>query len=258
MLLKNRVAIITGGARGIGKGIAQKFAEEGSTTVIADLVTAEAQKALADISEKGEKGLAIQCDVSDSKQVKQMVAKVIEKYGKVDILVNNAGFGPPSRLFADIPEEEWDKTIAVNLKGVFLCCQAVIPHMKKKGYGRIINISSGMAVSPAFPMAHYVSAKAGVLGMTKDLALELAPEKICVNAILPGPIRTELWDSVVPPDADKDAFFAEIGEKIIPMKRVGTPEDIASVALFLASELSKFVTGEEIHVGGGLPLRYQR
>jgi NAD(P)-dependent dehydrogenase (short-subunit alcohol dehydrogenase family) len=257
MLLKNSVAIITGGARGIGKGIAQKFAQEGSSVVIADLVMAEAQKALSDISGKG-KGLAVKCDVSDSKQVKQLVAAVIEKYGKVDILVNNAGFGPPSRPFADIPEEEWDKTIAVNLKGVFLCCQAVIPHMKKKGYGRIINISSGMAVSPAFPMAHYVSAKAGVLGMTKDLALELAPFKICVNAILPGPVRTELWNSVVPPDADKDAFFAEVGEKIVPMKRVGMPEDIASVALFLASELSRFVTGEEIHVGGGLPLRYQR
>lgn len=258
MLLANRVAIITGGARGIGKGIALRFAREGCTSVIADLLVAEADKTVADISKEGGKGLAIQCDVSDSKQVKHLADTVIEKYGKVDILVNNASFGPPSRSFADIPEDEWDKVIAVSLTGVFLCCQAVIPHMKAKGYGRIINISSGVAVSPAFPMAHYVSAKAGVLGMTRDLALELAPLKICVNAILPGPTRTELWDSVIPPDADKDAFFTEMGEKIVPMKRVGTPEDIASVALFLASDLSAFVTGEQISVGGGLPLRYQR
>jgi NAD(P)-dependent dehydrogenase (short-subunit alcohol dehydrogenase family) len=174
----------------------------------------------------------------------------------VDILVNNAAFGPPIRSFTDISEEEWDKVIAVNLKGVFLCCQAVIPHMKEKGYGKIINISSGAAVSPPIPMAHYSASKAGVLGITNDIGLEYAPFGICVNAIMPGPIRTELWDPNVPPGVDKDAFFKEMG-KIVPMQRVGTPEDIARAALFLASNLSDFITAGQIHVGGGLPLRYQ-
>ena len=257
MLLANRVAIITGGARGIGRGIALKFAEEGCSVVIADLLMAEANKTLSDILNKGRKGLAIKCNVANSSQVKQLVDTVIEEYGKVDILVNNAAFGPPTRSFADIPDEEWDKAIAVNLKGVFLCCKAVIPHMKEKGYGKIINISSGQAVSPALPMAHYAASKAGVLGLTSDIALEYAPYGICVNAIMPGPIRTELWDSVIPPGANKDEFFDQMGKRVVPMKRVGMPEDIASVALFLASDLSKFVTAAQIHVGGGLPLRYQ-
>jgi len=138
MLLANRVAIITGGARGIGRGIALKFAEEGCSVVIADLLMAEANKTLSDILNKGRKGLAIKCNVANSSQVKQLVDTVIEEYGKVDILVNNAAFGPPTRSFADIPDEEWDKAIAVNLKGVFLCCKAVIPHMKERVMVRLL------------------------------------------------------------------------------------------------------------------------
>jgi 2-hydroxycyclohexanecarboxyl-CoA dehydrogenase len=256
MLLENRVAIITGGARGIGKGIALKFASEGCAVVVADLLEAEARKTASEISGKGGKSLAVNCDVSDTAQVKLLIETAIRKFGKVDILVNNAAFGPPMRSFLDIPEKEWDKTISVNLKGVFLCCQAVLPHMKERGYGKIVNISSGAAASPPIPMAHYTASKSGIVGLTNDIALEFAPFGITINAILPGPIRTELWNSNIPPGADADAFFKEFG-KLVPMKRVGTPEDVAAAALFLASDLSVFITADQIHVGGGLPHRYQ-
>jgi 3-oxoacyl-[acyl-carrier protein] reductase len=256
MLLKGRVSIVTGGSRGIGKGIALKFAEEGSNIVIADLKMPEANKTLSEIIQIGVKGLAVQCDVTSYSQVKKLVEITLQKFGKIDILVNNAAFGPPSRLFADIPEEEWDKTISVNLKGVFLCCKAVLPHMKERGYGKIVNISSGAAVSPPLPMAHYAASKAGVLGMTNDMALEYAPFGICANAIMPGPVQTELWDSNIPPGTDKEVFFRELG-KGVPVRRVGQPEDIANAALFLASDLSKFITAGQMHVGGGLPLGYQ-
>jgi NAD(P)-dependent dehydrogenase (short-subunit alcohol dehydrogenase family) len=256
MLLKDQLAIITGGARGIGRGIALKFAEEGCSIVIVDVLMREAKKTEAEVMARGREGLAIQCDVSNSGQVKDLINAIIQKFGKVDILVNNAAFGPPVRSFVDIPEEEWDKVIAVNLKGVFLCCQAVIPHMKERGYGKIINISSGAAVSPPLPMAHYTASKAGVLGMTNDIALEYAQFGICANVIMPGPVRTELWEPNIPPGANKDEFFKKLG-KIVPMKRVGIPDDIASVVLFFASDLSRFVTAGQIHVGGGLPLRYQ-
>lgn len=256
MLLKERVAVVTGSARGIGKGIALRFAEEGADVAIVDLNDKESTKVVAEIERLGRKSRHFHCDVADSQQVKALMADVFKEFGKVDILVNNAAFGPPSRHFTEIPEAEWDTTIAVNLKGVYLCCKNVIDHMKNNGYGKIVNISSGNAVSPALPMAHYAASKAGVLGLTNDIALEYAPFGVCVNAILPGPVRTELWDTNIPPGVPKEAFFKELG-KVVPMKRVGETSDIADVALFLASDLSRFVTAGQFHVGGGLPLRYQ-
>lgn len=256
MLLEDKVAIITGGARGIGKGIALKFAKNGCAIIIADILNDEAEKTVSEISELGTKAFAVKCDVSDNMQVKNLIKKTISEFSKIDILINNAAFGPPMRSFTDISVDEWDKTISVNLKGVFICCQAVIPYMKKRGYGKIVNISSGAAVAPPLSMAHYAAAKAGILGLSNDIGLEYAPFRICVNAIMPGPCRTELWDSNIPPGVDKDEFFKELG-KIVPMKRVGTTEDIADATLFFASEMSKFITAGQIHVGGGLPLRYQ-
>lgn len=254
MLLSDRVAIITGGARGIGRGIALKFAQEGCSVAIADVLIDEANKTVQDISDIGVGGLAVQCDVTDKGQVQSMVSKVIEKFGKVDILVNDAGAGPPTGSIVDIPEEQFDKTIAINLKSVFLCCQAVVPHMKEKGYGKIINISSLAAVYPAAPMCHYGAAKAGVLGLTYDVAVELASSNICVNAILPGIVNTDFMNTYIPRGPERDGLIAGLGEKMIPMKRVGKPEDIAGAALFLASELSAFVTGDRIYVSGGMPL----
>lgn len=188
-----------------------------------------------------------------------MVGQVISKFGRVDILVNNAGIAKSVKPVTDITSEEWDKVLTINLKGVFLCCKAVVPHMKEKGYGKIINISSLGAIFPVQGIHHYTAAKAGVLGLTLTLALELAPFNICVNAILPGPIRTDMLDALIPPGIDdKDGFFTKIGKIMTPMQRMGTPEDIAGAALFLGSDLSGYVTGDRIIVGGGLPLKKMR
>jgi len=254
MLLSNRAAIITGGARGIGKGIALKFAEEGCSIVIADLIVNEAAKTVEEISKKGKKAFFIKCDVSDSRQVQNLIDQVIKKIGKVDILVNNAAIAQVPGSITFVSEEEWDRVLAINLKGTFLCCKAVVPYMKEMRYGKIINISSTGAIDPPAQAVSYSAAKAGVLGLTLDLALELAPFNICVNAILPGGIRTELWKSNIPPGVNEEDFFANAAE-MRPMKRMGTPEDVAGAALFLASDLSGFVTGDRIIVGGGVPLR---
>jgi 3-oxoacyl-[acyl-carrier protein] reductase len=251
MLLSNRVAIITGGARGIGRGTALKFADEGCDVVIADLLEEQATKTAAEVAQKGRKGLAIKCDVTDSKQVHAMVADTISKFGKIDILVNDAG-----AMFGTFPaeketEEHWEKVMSLNLKSDYLCAKEVIPYMKEQKYGKIVNLSSIGAVYPPGPSMAYASAKAGVLGLTRALALELGAFNITVNAIMPGAIPTDFWN--LPPTVDMEAVKANVGKGIL-MQRVGTPEDVARVALFFASELSDYVTGESIIVGGGQPL----
>lgn len=254
MLLSDRIAIVTGGARGIGKGIALKFADEGSAVVIADVLKKEGKETADALTNKGRKSVFVECDVSDSAQVEGMVGQALKVFKRIDILVNNAGIGPLPRSIAAITEEEWDTILAVNLKGVFLCSKAVIPSMKQNGYGRIINISSMAAIAPPAPNCHYSAAKAGILGFTRDLALELAPFNICVNAILPGAIRTDMFDRIIPTGVEREAFYTEMGKALSPMQRMGTPDDIAGAALFLASGLSGYVTGDRLLVGGGSPL----
>jgi 3-oxoacyl-[acyl-carrier protein] reductase len=255
MLLSNRVAIITGGARGIGKGIALRFAEEGCSVAIADILSTEANQTLEEIAKKGAEGIFVKCDHTNNRQVEDMVKKVVDKFGKIDILVNNAGgFGPPIPI-TDLAEEEWDRSVALNLKGVYLCCKAVAPYMIEKRYGKIINLSSVAAITGGPANAHYSAAKGGVLSLTLDLSIELARFGICVNAMLPGIILTDLWKPTVPPGADEDEFFDQLGKNTIPLQRVGNPEDVAGVAVFLASELSRYVTGDRIIVGGGLPMQ---
>jgi len=256
VLLAERVAIITGGAKGMGRGIALKFAEEGCSVAIADISMKEANDTIAEVSKRGKEGLAIKCDVTKGEQVRDTVDKVINKFGRVDILVNNAGGLPPTPPIEDITEEEWDNVLALNLKSDFLFCKFVVPHMKERKYGKIINISSLGAINPPAHAIHYNTAKAGIIGFTFDLACALAPFSIYVNAILPGPIRTSFYDHKIGSmtEKEKDAFFEEIGKNKVPLQRVGTPEDIAGAALFLASELSAFVTGETLLVSGGLPL----
>jgi NAD(P)-dependent dehydrogenase (short-subunit alcohol dehydrogenase family) len=254
MLLKDRVAIITGGASGIGRGIGLKFAEEGCSVAIADIRIKEAEKTAGEISTMGVQALGVECDATSGSQVQKMVDKVIEKFGKIDILVNNTGgFGPVISV-TDISEEEWERVVNLNIKGTFLCSKAVAPHMMKNKYGKIINISSVAAISSGPPNIHYSAAKGGVLSFTIGLATELAPYNICVNAILPGVIKTNMWDASVPPGADKEEFFQQLAEANIPLGRAGIPEDVGLVALFFASELSRYVTGDRLVVGGGLPL----
>jgi NAD(P)-dependent dehydrogenase (short-subunit alcohol dehydrogenase family) len=249
MLLKDRVAIVTGGAKGIGRGIALKFASEGCSVAIADISMKEAEETVSEILKMKRQGIAINCNVVNSKQVSDMVKTVAEKFGKIDILVNNAGGLPSTAPVDEMSEEEWDSVVALNLKSAFLFCKYVVPHMKARKYGKIVNISSLGATVPPTSNVHYHSGKAGVLGLTVDLAVGLAPFNINVNAIIPGPIRTAFFGSRV----NDDAYFAEFG-KTVPLGRVGMPEDIAGAALFLASELSSFVTGEFINVTGGMHL----
>jgi 3-oxoacyl-[acyl-carrier protein] reductase len=251
MLLPNRVAIITGGARGIGRAIALKFAEQGCTTIIVDILPDEADETLKRISDRKSEGLFVHCDVSISSQVRNMVDRVISKYHKIDILVNDAAISPPERAFIDITEEEWDRVLAVNLKSVFLCCKAVVPHMKEQKYGKIINVASVGAIAPARFMADYCAAKSGVVMLSQCLAIDVAEDNICVNSLLPGITRTDLHDAVIPKGMTKDTYFAKMG-KTIPVGRVADPEDIADVALFLASDLSRYVTGDRILASGGL------
>ncbi len=251
MLLSNRVTIITGGARGIGRAMALKFAEQGCTTVIVDIRPDEAAETLRQISGIKSEGLFVRCDVSISSQVQNMVDRVISKYHKIDILVNDAAISPPERSFIDITEEEWDRVLAVNLKSVFLCCKAVVPYMKEKKYGKIINVASVGAIAPSRVIADYCVAKSGVVMLSQCLAIDVAEYNICVNALLPGITRTDLHDAVKPKGVTKDEYFAGLN-KTIPLGRVANPDDIADVALFLASDLSRYVTGDRILASGGL------
>jgi len=255
MLLKDKVAIITGGAKGIGRGMALKFAEEGCSVAIADIAIKEAEEAVAEIKKKGGTGLAIKCDVTNGQQVSDTVEEVVKRYGKIDILGNNAGAIAAHVPIEDLTEEAWDKVLALNLKSDFLFCKYVVPHMKKRKYGKIINLSSIGAVQPPAHEIHYNTAKAGVIGFTWDLATALAPLNINVNCILPGPVRTSFYDHKIGSftEEQKDTHFAALGKKV-PMQRVGTPEDLAGAALFLASELSAYITGQALYVAGGLPL----
>ncbi len=252
MLLTNRVAIITGGAKGIGRATALKFASEGCSVAIADLLEDQGQKTASEASQKGGKGLAIKCDVTNAQQVHDTVAKVLEKFGKIDILVNDAGAMFGTVMADQETEEHWQKVLNLNLKSDYLCIKEVIPHMKAQKYGKIVNLSSIGAVYPPGPSMAYAAAKAGVLGITRALALELAAFNITVNAIMPGAIPTDFWN--LPPGVDIEAVKANVGRGI-PLQRTGTPEDVARVALFFASELSDFVTGEKLIVGGGEPLK---
>ncbi|MFC1920322.1 SDR family NAD(P)-dependent oxidoreductase [Chloroflexota bacterium] len=253
MLLSNRVAIVTGGAKGIGKGISLKFAGEGCSVVIADVLEKEAEETVNEIKTKGVDAIYIHCDHTSNSQVNDMVKQSISKFGKVDILVNNAGgFGPPIAI-TDMTGEAWDRMLNLNLKGVFMCCKAIIPHMIDNKYGKIINMSSLSAIAPGPPQTNYSAAKAGVLALTFDLAVQYAEYGINVNAILPGIIRTDLWHANLPPEADRDEYFKGLATGNIPMGRAGTPDDVAGVALFFASGLSDYVTAEQIVVGGGLP-----
>jgi NAD(P)-dependent dehydrogenase (short-subunit alcohol dehydrogenase family) len=257
MLLENRVALVTGSANGMGRGIAHKFADEGCDLIINDLSLDAAQKVADEIKAKGRRAIAVKADITNNTEIEKMTETAIKEFGKIDILVNNAGGvpGTAGRGNSDnITVEEWDRVVDLNLKGPFMVTMSVLPHMKKNKYGKIIFVSSMGGVNPCVSVLHYHTAKAGILGLATNLAFELAPQNIFVNTIVPGPVDTTFWDALVPAGPEREALFDAISKKEVPLERIGRPEDIAGPALFLASGLSNYVTGQVVYAAGGQPL----
>jgi 3-oxoacyl-[acyl-carrier protein] reductase len=238
--LEGKVVIVTGSARGIGRGIAQAMAAEGAVVVVADRDGAAGEGTAAEI---GPPAVAVQVDVADEASVAALARTVEERHGRIDVLVNNAGIATSARV-AEMSLAMWAETIAVDLTGVFLCCRAVLPGMIARGAGRIVNIGSQLGLRGAPALVHYSAAKAGVHGLTKALAREVAPHGITVNAIAPGPIDTEILAGI-----DDETMAGILAE--IPLGRLGLVEEIAPTAVLLASDEGSYYTGSVLNVSGG-------
>ncbi len=244
MRLQDKVALITGGARGIGRAIALTFAKEGADIVVADVNLEIAQKTALEIEGLGRKAMALAMDVTDYIVVEEGVNKILDKMGKVDILVNNAGI-TKDNLLLRMSVADWDAVINVNLKGTFNCIKAVTRSMIKQRSGRIISIASIIGLMGNAGQANYAASKAGIIALTKTVAKELASRNINANAVAPGFIQTEMT-AKLPEDVRKKM------QEMIPLGTLGTPEDVANVCLFLASAESSYVTGQVITVDGGM------
>ena len=245
-LLDNRIAIVTGGARGIGAKIAERFTEEGAQVVLVDIDQESAEAHAQAISLKGAQAAAYAVDVSNTDAVKELVTQVVKRFGRVDILVNNAGITRDG-LIMTMSEKDWDSVIAVNLKSVFNFIKAIARPMIRQKAGSIVNISSVVGLIGNGGQFNYASSKAGVIGATKSAAKELASRNIRVNAIAPGYIQTAMTDKL-----DEKAKNTLL--ELIPAKSLGRPEDVANAALFLASDLASYVTGEVLRVDGGMAM----
>lgn len=245
MELEGKRAIVTGGGSGIGRATACLLASDGAAVAVLDRDLAAAAASVARIEASGGHALALEADVRERAAVEAAVERVRVAWGGVDILLNNAGGSLTSR-FVDLEEEEWDRVVDVNLKGAYLCARPVARLMIAQGSGRIINVSSNYGVKGSAPRVHYSAAKAGIIGFTKALALELAPHGITVNAVAPGPTATERVRAHYTAEA-----WAERGRGI-PLGRTGEPADIAEAVRFLASDRARYITGQTLHVNGGM------
>jgi 3-oxoacyl-[acyl-carrier protein] reductase len=244
-MLQGKTAIVTGASRGIGRATAIELARNGANVVVNYAGSQErAEQVVAEIKALGVDSLAIQADVSSSEQVQAMVKETVDAFGRVDILVNNAGI-TKDNLIMRMKEDEWDAVINTNLKGVFNCGKAVTRQMMKQRYGRIINVASVVGVLGNAGQANYVAAKAGVIGLTKTMARELANRNIHVNAVAPGFIETDMTDEL-----GEDMKAQLLGQ--IPLAALGKPEHIANVIRFLASTDADYMTGQTLHVDGGM------
>jgi 3-oxoacyl-[acyl-carrier protein] reductase len=245
MKLEGKVAIVTGASRGIGREIALQFAKEGADVVVNFAGSeAKANEVVQEIMEIGRQAIAYQCNVGIAEDVQNMVKETIDHFGKVDILVNNAGI-TRDNLLMRMKEVEWDDVINTNLKGVFLCTKAVTRQMMKQRSGKIINVASIVAISGNAGQANYVAAKSGVIGLTKTTARELSTRGITVNAVAPGFITTDMTGELT------EEIQLEM-LKQIPLGRFGDPGDVARVAVFLASKDADYMTGQTLHVDGGM------
>ena len=239
--LTGQTGIVTGAATGIGEAIAHRLAGAGATIAIVDIDLAGAQRVANTI---GNGSFAVRADVSDAAEVNDAVGQVLKRTGRIDILVNNAGIAGPSAPIWEQTDQQWQRNIAINLTGVFNFCRAVIPHMRERGYGRIVNIASIAGKEGNPRMVPYSATKAGVIGLTKSLGKEVATEGICVNAVAPAVVQTQILDQLTP---EQVAYMTEK----IPMRRTGKPQEIAAVVHFLASPDCSFVTAQCYDASGG-------
>ncbi len=241
--IDNKIAVVTGGGGGIGGAIVRRFSREGAKVAIVEVDHAAAKARVAEVEADGGSAMVIVADVTNKTSVEQMIQATLNRWGRIDILVNVAG-GATIKPVIDVTEAEWDHIIGMNLKSTFLCSQAVLPTMIKQRYGKIVNISSIYGFTGNATRASYAAAKAGVAVFTKSLALEVVSHRINVNAIAPGRILTDRVRGHY-----SEAEWNELVQQI-PMKRAGTPEEIASAAVFLVADENRYITGQTIHVNG--------
>lgn len=242
--LKEKVAVVTGGARGIGRAIALRLAEAGADVVVSDILDEAAQVTADQVRQMGRRSLAVAVDVSKMEQAEHLIATTIAEFGRIDIMVNNAGI-TRDNLLMRMNEDEWDAVIAVNLKGAFNGIKVVTRPMMKQRSGKIINMASVVGIIGNAGQANYAASKAGLIGLTKSVAKELGSRNIQVNAVAPGYIETDMTRDL--PEAAKETF-----QTLIPLKRSGQVRDVADAVLFLASPLSDYITGQVLHVDGGM------
>ena len=238
------MALVTGGAQGIGKAVALLLAQNGADIVVSDVNLEKAEETAREIQALGRKALAIKADVARLVDVEKMVEMILAQFGQVDILVNNAGIAR-DKLILRMTEEDWDAVLNINLKGTFNCTKAVVRHMSKQKSGKIVNIASVVGEMGNAGQGNYAASKAGVIGFTKTIAREFAQRGINVNAIAPGYIETPMTDAL--PEKVKEEL-----KRLIPMDRLGKPEDVAEAVLFLVSESANYVTGQVLNVNGGI------
>ena len=247
MELQGKTAIVTGGGRGIGEGIARVLAREGANVVAMGRHADEVDSVSRKIEAEGGHALPVVADVTDWPSLEAMARRTVDRFGGIDILVNNAGIEGPPRLLEDLPVEQWDEVLGVNLKGVFLCCKAVLPAMSARGRGRIVNIGSiaGRRMT-FFGSADYTVSKYGVEGLTQHLAWELADRRITVNSVCPGGVLTPLMEERISP-----TFRDQVTRRLVPLGRMCTIEEIGEAVSFLASDRAQMITGQSLAVDGG-------
>ena len=245
-MLSGKVALVTGAGRGIGKAIALAFARQGADVAVSDIDGPAAESAAGEIRALGRRAIAAVGNVADPEESKRMIDQAVAELGRLDILVNNAGIRR-DKLLLGMADADWDAVLAVNLKGVFNCTRAALRPMGKQRFGRIINIASIVGITGNKGQANYAASKAGVIALTKSVAKEMASRNITANAIAPGFIETDMTETL--PDEYKAALLAQI-----PMGRMGRADEVANVAVFLASDLANYVTGHVIQVDGGMAM----